>query len=174
MPNQVTIPLGVVVERQAVDHPWADWRWKPVSVFPGETDRPAWSELMCGEGFTRYHAGTYPLTLYRSDTEAYRENIASDKMAVYVVLSPADDATGPCPYEVRHVTVSPYEMQDHLDAGEDIVEAVTVPDSLAALIVEFVDQHHVEVEFKKRKRERFAVEEEKFGQEPIFKSRHRS
>ena len=168
LPRQMTIPLGVVVERQAVDHPWADCRWVPVSVHTGESAVAPWTVLVEGEGFTRYHAGTFPLTLYRSDTEAYRENLANGRTRVYVVLTPADEPEGPCPYAVRTVTVSPYEMQDYLDAGDDIVEAIALPESLEALLVSFIETHHVEVEFKKRKRDRFAVEEEKFGQQPIF------
>ena len=172
--KEITIPLGVVVERQIVDHPWAEDRWMPVSVFPGETERPPWSEMMRGDRFVRYHAGIHPLTLYRADTQAYRENLKSSRPAVYVVLSPGENPAAPCPLDVRLVTVSPYEMQDYLDAGEDIIEPVDLPESLAALMAEFVDQHHVDAAFKKRKRDRFAVEEEKFGQEPIFKQRRGS
>lgn len=175
LPAHVTVPLGVVVDQQTVDHPWADDRWRPVSVFAGQSGRAPWSRIMTGEGYVRYHAGDAPLHLYRSDTPAYRENLAAGQASIYVVLSPAESGSDRVsPYDVRLVTASPYEMQDYLDAGDDIVEAVVAPDSVAALIADFIAQHHVEETFKKRKRDRFRDEEHKFGQQPIFKDKARS
>jgi len=53
---------------------------------------------------------------------------------------------------VSAVTASAYEAQDALDSGENIVEAVPIPATLAAWIKEFVDMHYIEEPFKKRRR----------------------
>ncbi len=33
--GQARVPLGIVVERRAIDNPWIDYRWKAVGVIPG-------------------------------------------------------------------------------------------------------------------------------------------
>ncbi|MEE8228202.1 MAG: DUF3305 domain-containing protein [Kiloniellales bacterium] len=33
--GQARVPLGIVVERRAIDNPWIDYRWKAVAVIPG-------------------------------------------------------------------------------------------------------------------------------------------
>jgi hypothetical protein len=48
-----------------------------------------------------------------------------------------------------------------------------MPAELFALVSDFVDKHHVEEKFKKRKRDEVKLEEHKFGQEPIFEMRKR-
>lgn len=164
---EITVPVGVIVERQTIDNAWADDRWKPVSVFLGESPLEPWSVMMETQAVTRYHAGIFPLTLYRSDTSAYLEAEAAGRMAIYVVMS-TDGATGGRPFACKKVTASPYEMQDHLDAGDDTVEAVTMPEPLVALVSAFIEEHHTETPFRKRKRDRAQIEKPAFGKEPIF------
>jgi hypothetical protein len=33
--NQTSLPLGIVVERRAVDNPWIDHSWRSVAVIAG-------------------------------------------------------------------------------------------------------------------------------------------
>ena len=77
------------------------------------------------------------------------------------------------PFEVHLVTASPYEAADYLDSGEQIVEPVRMPEPVLALISEFIDEHHFEEKFKKRKRSEVKLQEHKFGQEPIVELRKR-
>ena len=49
------------------------------------------------------------------------------------------------------VTASPYEAAAYSEA---IVEAVPMPDGLIAWVQDFVDRHHVDEPFEKRKRDR--------------------
>ena len=56
--------------------------------------------------------------------------------------------------EVLLATASPYETQDYLDSGEELVELVPMPEGLVALIRDFVAEHHHEEEFVKRRRDR--------------------
>jgi hypothetical protein len=62
------------------------------------------------------------------------------------------------PLEVTLVTASPFEAQDYCDTGEEIVERVPMPEGLIALIRDFISAHHVEEEFRKRRRDRVRVD----------------
>jgi Protein of unknown function (DUF3305) len=152
MERSVRIQLGVVVERRRSRSPWQEWIWRPVSVILGAPALGSeWRELMHGEGWTQYHAANLPLELHRAETEAYRVNLAQRPPRVFVVLRPA---TGPGPHAYRPhlVTASPQEAEGYLESGDEIVEGVAMPDALIAWLRAFVERHHVEQPFIKRKR----------------------
>lgn len=171
---EVTLPLGIVVEKRKSDHPWADWIWRPVSVFINGAADAEWKEIMSGENWVHYHAATLPLVLHRKDTEALCLNLMLDAPELYVVLQESDDLESEFPVIAHVVTASSYEAQDYHDAGDDIIEKVEMPEPVAAFIQAFVEEHHVEEVFIKRKRNKLNVEEQKFGKTPIFedKTRH--
>ena len=170
-----TMDLGVIVERRKIDHPWQEWAWKAVAVIPGAHRVEAWTEIAQGDGWTQYHAVTMPVELHRRETEAYVANLETERPAVYVVMRDDDDdeEEGGHPYYVALVTLSPYDAQDYLDSGEDLVEAVPMPEPVLAWMQDFVGQHHVEEPFVKRKRDKVKIEEHKFGQESIVELRQR-
>lgn len=169
--REVSLLLGVVVEKRKSSHPWADWNWKPIAVFAAsERDTNDWTVMREGEGYVHYHCGTLPLELHRRDTDALRLNLMLEVPEIYVVLRNNEDEAGEFPYRPFLVTASPYEAQDFTDAGDDIIEKVAMPEQVAAFIQAFVEEHHVEEEFKKRKRDRLNTEEQKFGKYPIFQN----
>ena len=165
--------LGVIVERRKIDHPWQEWAWKAVAVIPDGRPVEPWTEIARGEGWIQYHAATMPVELHRRETEAYVASLETERPAVYVVMRDDEDGEGSQPYYVALVTLSPYDAQDYLDSGEDLVESVPMPEPILAWMQDFVDQHHVEEKFVKRKRDKVKIEEHKFGQEPIFELRQR-
>jgi hypothetical protein len=156
--KQVTVPLGIVLERRRLDHPWKDHAWVPVDVIPGAPARDPrgdWLLLKEGDGWARYHSGTLPLDLFRKETEAYKMMLAQVPPRIFVILR-ADDNPGAAHEVVPFaVTASASEVQEYLDSSEDIVEPVPMPAGVIALIRDFVDQHHEDVPFIKRKRKRF-------------------
>ena len=166
--REVSIPLGIVVEKRKSSHPWANWIWKPVSVVVNAPADSRWVEMMRSGDSIRYHAGTLLLTLHRKDTEALRANLMLPAPELYVVLQEDEDAGSDFPYAPHAVTASAYDAQDMMDAGDDIVEKVPMPEAVAAFIQAFVEEHHVEEEFIKRKRDKVKLEDQKFGKEPIF------
>ena len=166
MKRQETLPLGVVLERRRSDNPWVDHSWCPVAVLPGAPARDPkgdWPVLREGDGWARYHAGTLPLELFPRETEGYKVNLAQEPPRVFVVLRGAEDAE--CAHEVVpfHVTVCPYEAQDYLDSGEEIVEGVAMPPDVVAFVQAYVDRHHVDEPFYKRKRKPHAADRAGFG-----------
>ncbi len=166
MEKELSMPLGVVVERRAIDNPWQDWSWRPVAVIPGAGEVEAWTELDRDENSVRYHAATLPVVIHRKETEAYRQNLSNNPPVVYVVLEPDTHPDAVHEYKPASVTVSPYEAQDSLDSGEEIVEGVTMPDGMIAWVQAFIDEHHVDEPFKKRKRRRYATHDVEFGKPP--------
>ena len=168
-----TVPLGVVVERREADSPWQDCVWRPVAVIPGAPKASEWKVLNRGEGWTQYHAATLPLELHRKETEAYLCNLASHPPVIYVVLRESEEA-GDHEVEPFLVTASPYEAQDLLDIGEDIIEGVPMPEGMIAWVQAFVDEHHVEVPKHKRKRDRYDPDEAGFGSPPAGRGKVRA
>lgn len=171
--REVTIPLGIIVEKRKSTHPWGDWIWKPVAVFMNAAEEASWVEMMRGDDYVRYHAATLPLTLHRKGTEALRLNLMLNEPELYVILQENADPEAAFPYVPHVVTASSYDAQDFHDAGDDIIEKVAMPEGVAALIQAFVEEHHVEEEFKKRRRDEVNMEEQKFGKTPIFTPRTR-
>ncbi len=169
MRRQESLPLGVVVERREIEHPWQDFAWRPVAVIPGASPRDPlgpWLELARGEDWVRFHAGTLPLELFRKETEGYRVNLSQEPPRVFVCLRGAEDPE--CDHEVTPflVTVCPYEAQDYLDSGEEIVEAVAMPEGVVAFVQAYIDEHHVDEPFYKRKRKGPRRPDESFVRRP--------
>ena len=54
--------------------------------------------------------------------------------------------------ELLLVTASPYDAQDYADNGEDLVEAIPMPEGVKAWVSEFIKLHHEDEVFIKRKR----------------------
>ncbi|MEO0618505.1 MAG: DUF3305 domain-containing protein [Pseudomonadota bacterium] len=167
MERQTSITVGVIVERIDADNPWQDYIWRASAVVIGAEDGP-WKEVQRQPGRVRYFAGVCEVDMYRRETEAYQVNLNNEIPVVYVVMREAEEADAPQPIEVHLVTVSAFEAQDYLDSGEEMVDTVVMSDPLRAWVRRFVDRHHVEEKFIKRRRDEVRVEDHKFGQEPIF------
>lgn len=149
-----TMPVGIVVECRDSSHPWADHVWRPVAVMPGVRPMdPAgpWKTLKQGDGWAQYLAGTLQIEIWRTDTEAYLDCMASDPPQVFVVLR--QDIDGDSEHEVVPflATVSAYEAQDYADGGDDIVEGVAMPEPVEAWLRAFIDVHHKPEPFRKRR-----------------------
>jgi len=168
--REVSLPLGIVVEKRKSNHPWASWSWKPMAVFMNPPKTANWHVMEEGEDYTLFHANTLLLNLHRRETEALRLNLMLDAPELYVVLRENEDTGSDFPYQPFLVTASSYDAQDFEDVGDDIIEKVAMPEALAAFIQAFIEEHHIEEEFKKRRRDKLDIEEKKFGKSPIFQS----
>lgn len=151
------MPMGVVLRKTPGVTQWAAWAWRAVAVLPGAG--PAdWRVLLQDGDCVEYHAATVMLELHGAETESYLTGLSAQVPCVYVVLRASDDAEAPSPLEVVLVTASPYEAQDYTDGEEDIVEKVPMPAGLIAWVHEFVQKHHNEEVFIKRKRDKKRVD----------------
>ncbi|MCF6119356.1 DUF3305 domain-containing protein [Mesorhizobium muleiense] len=146
-----TAEVGVIVERRALDNPWIDHVWVPVAVLAGAPSAAPWSVLHESDGLTRFYAGTFKLELFGCDTGMYRDNLRSGRPSLWIALRSSDSPPG----VVLHlVTADPFEGESLTEAGPDIIEAVPMPIELQQWLAAFVETHHVERPFIKRKRDR--------------------
>jgi hypothetical protein len=144
------IPVGVVVERRKARSPWIDFVWRPTAVLPGQPEAKPWTQLGGGDDLAMYYAGSADISLFRSDTAHYRDNLASGVPALWVVLRPTGVEP---PYEIVIVTADPSEGESYTQSGTDLVESVPMPESVRAVIAAFIAEHHVEETFHKRQRD---------------------
>lgn len=159
--------LGVVIERREIDNPWQQYSWRPVAVIPGAPAIDGRKTLREGDGWVHYHAATLPLELFRGETEAYKVNLSGHPPSIYVVLRDDEDADAEADsYTPFCVTASPYEAQDYLDSGEELVEGVPMEPGMIAWVQGFIDRHHVDEPFKKRKRKPYDPNESGFSRRP--------
>lgn len=175
MPVEITIPLGVVVACEKIDHPWQEYRWRAVGVFLDAPEKANWRPLRKDQSSTHYHAATVPLVLHRKETMSYQVNLANGEPSLYVVLREQSDSDADRPVSVCQVTASPFEAQSHDNLAFDIVDRVAMPERLVALVEAFIDEHHTEEPFIKRQRKPHMAKDEPhtFGQEPIVVLRER-
>ncbi|CEG09799.1 hypothetical protein BN961_03231 [Afipia felis] len=148
----LSIPVGVVVERRKAASQWADFIWRTVGVLPGEPEMEAWTVLREQDDVTLFYVGSALVDLYRSETERYRENLASGVPSIWVVMSPSE---GERPYAVTAATADPAEGESFTEAASNLVEPVPMPEIIRDAIARFIAGQHVErEEFFKRERGR--------------------
>ena len=145
-----SLDVGILVARRKLSGPWADYAWLPHGVLPAVPATAPGTRLGGDDGDGIFYAGASTLRLHASETAHYRDNLASGRPALWVVLQPvAGDA-----YEVASVTADPYEGEALTQGNGEIVEAVPMPTEIRETIAEFVAAFHVERPFTKRRRDR--------------------
>ena len=153
MTTSEKLPLGVVVERREAANRWADYAWQPVAVIPGAPalDDPAeWRLMREGDNWAHFLVGTLEMELFRGETEGYKFNLSTGQPQVFVVLAPGEEADDPDVVAFL-VTACPYEAEKYMESGDQIVEGVPMPPEVEAWVAAFVETHHVDQPFKKRK-----------------------
>jgi hypothetical protein len=99
----------------------------------------------------RYYAGTFEIEFFGTDTTMYRENLRSQRPSLWIALRHTDAAPG---VVVRLVTADSSEAEALTATNTDIVDAVPMPVEIQQRLAAFVEAHHVERPFVKRKRDR--------------------
>ena len=157
--KSVSISLGIVVRKVPGVTRWIDHVWKAVAVLPG-AGAAHWKELRRDGDTIEYHAATVQLELFRTDTEAYLHGLSTKIPAIYVIMR---DGIGDDPLDVVLATASPYEAQDYADTGEELVEKVPMPEGLVAWVRDYVEAHHEDEVFIKRRRDKRQIDHEENG-----------
>lgn len=152
-----TMPVGLIIRKQPGVTRWVKWIWQPVGLIPGAGDAK-WRELRRDGETVEYHAATLNLTIFSSDTDAYRATLNSRNPSLYVVMREGEDAATGCPWTPKLITANAYEGQGYNESGESLVELVPMPVPMIAWLRDFVEQHHVEEEFIKRRRDKKRID----------------
>ena len=182
MPDQITAStrhvlygVRVIIERQPMDNPWISHKWAVHDLIPLDLSAGL-GALPSGDIALRpMHNASSELELYMADiridlhhaeAESYAENLQSSDPAIYVVLRRSDDAdededdTDEESAEMRlfDVSLSPYNIQDYEDCGEDQIEKLPLQGPIAQFVEAFVEQHFTPEVFVKRKRNKARID----------------
>ncbi|OSI67323.1 molybdopterin-guanine dinucleotide biosynthesis protein A [Bradyrhizobium canariense] len=156
-----SVPVGVVVERRRAKSVWAEFLWRPVSVFAGTPSAEPWTALDVQAESILFYAGEALIELHRTETAYYRDNLACGTPKLWVVLGPTGSDR---PHELLAVTADPAQGEAFTDAGNNIVEAVPMPQDILTIVGQFIATHHVERPFIKRRRQPAEFDRQKEGQ----------
>jgi hypothetical protein len=148
MPKEI-LRLGVLALRRPPVTRWGTGELRPLAVLASEPDLQPHSLMRSDGGVETWYLGGRDLVLWSGDTGHHRDNLASGRPSVWVAMRGDSPATA----EVICVTADPYEGEGLASDLDLIVEAVPMPDPVQAVVQDFIAAHHVEMPFKKRKRQ---------------------
>ena len=180
--KHILIAVKIIFEKKLLNNQWQSHEWEihdlvlmdmksgngyppinnveilPLRSFAEESKK---SKLI------NYFFAEASIDLHRAEAEAYAENLQSSDPAIYIVLR-----EGFCDDEIEEsfedddidvhlaeVSLSPYNIQDYEDSGEDIIKKVPLEGPISDLLEKFVEQHFKPEEFIKRKRDRARIDE---------------
>lgn len=146
MPKLTRRVAIVTVSRKPVTR-WARRGFAPHDVLPDVPATEPGTRLSPQGDVETYYAGDFALTLHSGETAHYRDNLAA-RPSIWVSMKP-DSATG-----VVIVTADPYEGEALAGDIGFVVEALPMPLAIRDWIAAFIETHHVEHVFEKRKRKR--------------------
>lgn len=153
-----SVAVGVIVEKRKALSPWIDFTWGAVAVVPGMPEAAPMTLIERGDEVETFYLGAALLVFVSAETANYRDNLVDGAPKLWVVMRTEDEEGSP---SLLTVTADPSEGEAHTQAGSNLVDAVPMGPEIAAFLAAFVDEHHVEHEFFKRKRDR--VDPESFG-----------
>jgi hypothetical protein len=180
--RHVLYAVRLIIERQSIDNQWQSHRWVIHDLVP--------LELSAGDGlppsndvqFQRLRqpsdddsgdllfTAEASLDLHRAEAEAYAENLASSEPAIYAVLrhNEDEDDSGDDEIDIHlaEISLSPYNIQDYEDCGEDQVEKLPLQGPIAEFVKEFVEIHFKPEPFIKRKRDKARNRDQLGGADP--------
>ena len=171
--KHVLYAVRVIFERQDIQNVWQSHRWVVHDLVP--------LELEAGDGMPPINDVTLQplrvetsdietkalfsaeasLDLHRAEAEAYAENLASSEPAIYIVLrnnEVDDDRGNNVDVHLAELSLSPYNIQDIEDCGEDQIEKLPLQGPIAQFVESFVEQHFTPEVFVKRKRDKARID----------------
>ena len=177
--RHVLYAVRLIIERQSIDNKWQSHRWVihdlvPLEISTGDGLPPSNdvhfqrlrqpSDNDAGDALFTAEAS---LDLHRAEAEAYAENLASSEPAIYVVLRHNEDEDCSVDDEIdihlAEISLSPYNIQDYEDCGEDQIEKLPLQGPIADFVKEFVEIHFKPEPFIKRKRDKARVDRDQLG-----------
>jgi hypothetical protein len=139
MSRTLTVPIGVVVARESVEHCWPDSRWRAVDLLLDPPTEPDWLASRATPQFARHHAATLPLRLHAKDVTSYRVNLSNGVPSVYIVMGDQGVHAG-SPFNVRCISASSFEVQGLARTGFDVIERLAMPEALVRIVSRFIDE----------------------------------
>jgi hypothetical protein len=147
---QIQLDVGVIVERRRSNSPWADFVWAPVAALAGRPAAAGWALLSDDGDAARFFCGVETVTLHRTESGHYRDNLQAAAPSLWVALRPTGSEP---PFELVAATVDPAEGECFTQAGQDLVGAVPMPEAVRDLVAAFVQAHPPRSDSYKRRRD---------------------
>lgn len=129
-----SVRLAVVMERRALDNPWASETWLPVAVRPDPGGERAPRLLEERSGVAQWLFPGLELALSRDECEGYWQNLVSPGARVFVMWRMEEEDGLPLP---AGVTASYDEASAWMDASES-VEGVPMPEALVPWVGDYL------------------------------------
>lgn len=148
MPTK-SLRLGILATRRPPVTRWGQAQLRPSAVLPQVPDLAPHTLITTENGVETWYLGARDMVLYSGDTGHHLDNLNSGRPSVWVVLRGQDPAQA----DLACVTVDPYEGEGYASDLEATVEAVPMPGLIRDEVAAFAAAHHVEIPFKKRKRQ---------------------
>jgi hypothetical protein len=180
--RHVLYAVRLIVERQSIDNQWQSHRWVIHDLVPLELSSGSGLPPSNDVQFQRLRqpsnaasgdllfTAEASLDLHRAEAEAYAENLASSEPAIYAVLrhNEDEDDSGDDEIDIHlaEISLSPYNIQDYEDCGEDQVEKLPLQGPIAEFVKEFVEIHFKPEPFIKRKRDKARNRDQLGGADP--------
>ena len=177
--RHVLYAVRLIIERQSIDNKWQSHRWVihdlvPLELSTGDGLPPSndvhfqrLRQPLGDEAGDALFTAEASLDLHRAEAEAYAENLASSEPAIYAVLRHNEDEnySGDDDIDIHlaEISLSPYNIQDYEDCGEDQVEKLPLQGPIADFVKEFVEIHFNPEPFIKRKRDKARVDRDQLG-----------
>ena len=128
-------PVGVVMQRRAVQNRWIDCVWEPWSVLAGhEVGEPRL--LVDDQSVSQWLHPGFALQLHRDEAEGYYLNVSGPAPSVFILWRMEGEHALPL-----DVTVSSEEAGRWLDGGHS-VDRVAMPAEIFAWVGGFVEQNY--------------------------------
>ena len=142
MPKEV-LRIGVVGLSHPPSSQWAQRTLRPAALMADLPPLKGGSLMSNQDGVHTVYLGDFAIVLHSGETRHYIDNLRAARPSVWVSMDRG---------RVQTVTVDPYEGEALAGDTERIVEALPMPPAIAAHLSAFIDAHHVEEVFHKRKR----------------------
>ena len=171
--KHVLYAVRLIFERQKTENIWQSHRWVVHDLVPLEREAgdgmPPINDVSLeplrvattGVDAKALFSAEASLDLHRAEAEAYAENLASSEPAIYIVLRDNEvdeNRSNEVDVHLAELSLSPYNIQDIEDCGEDQVEKLPLQGPIADFVREFVRIHFKPEPFKKRKRDKARID----------------
>ena len=178
--RHVLYGVKIIIERQPMHNIWQSHRWVihdlvPLNLRAGDGLPPSndihferLRQVKSGKESLSLFIAEASLDLHGAEAEAYADNLASAEPSIYAVFRKNEDDDDNSDEEVdihlAEISLSPYNIQDYEDCGEDQVEKLPLHGPIADFVKDFVDVHFKPEPFIKRKRDKARLERDQMGQ----------
>jgi hypothetical protein len=149
--------ISVITEKQPITHhPWLSERWQVLGIaLAHEKQTIQRLPMRITKHSEQYLWQGFVLQLHRDEATSYYHNLLSDTPKMFVVCRPSSESAEPMPFLV---TLSYDEASAYLEAEAEVY-SVPIPPEIYRWAEQYVVEHYVPEQPKKRRRKNWVAEE---------------